>query len=169
MVRMRKELILTMVVACLLASCAAPEMVPPPQPTALPPTRPAQVATVVQTAVPTSVPTAKATPTVVRTATKPAATLPATSAGLRLTSGVLTVIIEAPEDGATLSTSPVEFKGSAPAGTVISLNDLNVVVGSSGAFSAAVKLDAGSNLVEFLASDAKGNQISYFFTVFIEP
>jgi len=150
--------------ACLLVGCGTPEMVPPPQPTALPPTR-AQAASPVP-----------ATTTAIKTPATPATNQPSptpspqsTAAGLRLTSGGLTVIIEAPEDGATLTTSPVEFKGKAPAGTVISLNEINLVVGASGAFSAPIQLESGSNLVEFLASNARGDQVSYFFTVFFEP
>lgn len=169
MIRMNKASLLAAFLICLLASCAAPEMVPPPQPTALPPTRPAQVATVMQTAVPTAAPTAKPSAAVDSTATQSAAPQPSAAAGLRLTSGALTVVITAPQDGATLSTSPVAFQGTAPAGTVISLNDLNLVVGASGAFSAEIKMESGPNLVEFLASNAKGDQVSYFFTVFFDP
>lgn len=155
----------------LLAACGSGEMIPPPQPSAVPsstvlaqpsPVNPASSAT---PAVNTATPAAKAT------AQPPAPTLPPTPAnpGMVLTSGPLTVRIEAPQDGATLKTSPVEVKGKAPAGTVISIEDLILVVKSDNIFLTTIKLEPGPNLIEFMASDPKGNQVFTTLTVYFEP
>lgn len=170
--KMKTTWVSAILLACLLVSCGAPEMLPPPQPTALPPTQRATSTLPQPTATSPLPATATATrPTEPIATSQPSltATLQSTAEGLRLTNGGLVVVIEAPLDGATLTASPVTFKGKAPAGTVISLNNLILVVGSTAAFSAVVELEAGPNLIEFLASDAKGNQVSYFFTVFLEP
>ena len=99
------------------------------------------------------------------TATKPVSNGP----GIVLTSGALTVRIDAPADGSTLKASPVEFKGQAPAGTVISIDDVVLVVKADRTFSAKVKLEPGPNLVEFMASDVSGNQVFYALALYYEP
>ncbi len=163
----------------LLAACSGVEMIPQPQASALPLTQPSSAASRMpatvaptvaypimsltppaKTAAPTAKPTAQAV-----TATK------ATSngSGIVLSDGSLTVRIDAPADGATLKDSPVEVKGQAPAGTVISINELVLVVKADGTFSAKVNLEQGPNLIEFLASDLSENQVFYALAVYFEP
>jgi hypothetical protein len=59
--------------------------------------------------------------------------------------------------------------GSAPAGTVISVNDLILIVGIDGQFTATVPLEEGLNLIEVVASNEKGNELSALLTVTYEP
>lgn len=76
------------------------------------------------------------------------------------TSGALTVqvfsesVVEVAEPQYTVS-------GSAPKGTVLSINDNILVVDSGQVFNVLVPLEEGPNLVEILASNAAGDQVSF--------
>jgi len=68
-----------------------------------------------------------------------------------------------------LNAPQVDMTGSAPAGTVISVNDLILIVGIDGQFTMTVPLEEGSNLIEVVASDEQGNELSALLTVTYEP
>lgn len=55
--------------------------------------------------------------------------------------------------------------GKAPSGTVISINDEIAVVDQSQEFSSWLSLEDGPNLIEIVASDADGNEVSFMLTV----
>jgi len=161
----------------LLAACGGVEMLPPPQASAVP-SAVLSASRLPATLVPTQVnpvmsltpPAKTAVPTVKPTAMAVTATKPISNgSGLVLTSGSLTVRIDAPVDGATLKDSPVEVKGQAPVGTVISINEVVLVVNAGGTFSAKINLEQGPNLIEFLASDTSDNQVFYVLAIYLEP
>ena len=164
-------------VGMLLTACGGVEMLPPPQASAVP-SAALSASRLPATLVPTQVnpvmsltpPAKTAVPTVKPTAMAVTATKPISNgSGLVLTSGSLTVRIDAPVDGATLKDSPVEVKGQAPVGTVISINEMVLVVSAGGNFSAKINLEQGPNLIEFLASDASDNQVFYTLAIYLEP
>lgn len=68
-----------------------------------------------------------------------------------------------------VSTQPFVLQGSAPAGTVISINEQILVVDSSGAFNVEIPLEEGPNLVEVIASNAAGEEVDYLLTITYNP
>jgi hypothetical protein len=75
----------------------------------------------------------------------------------------------APQDGSVSNTPQVEIIGFAPPEAVISINDQIVVVGPEGEFRATVILDVGPNLIELVASDLSGTEITQNLTISYEP
>jgi hypothetical protein len=63
----------------------------------------------------------------------------------------------------------VDVTGSAPAGAVVSIDDEILIVGSDQQFKTTVMLDEGPNLIEVIASDESGNELSVLLTVTYEP
>jgi hypothetical protein len=90
--------------------------------------------------------------------------LPATQAV-----GTLWLQVLSPQDEAVVNTQPVEVSGSAPAGTVVTVNDEILIVSADGQFKTTVSLEEGPNLIEVLASDENGNETSLLLTVTYEP
>ena len=84
-------------------------------------------------------------------------------------SGTLWLQILAPLDEAVVNTSEVDVIGSAPAGSVISVNDEILIVGADLHFTVPVTLEEGPNLIEIIASDENGNELSVLLTVTYEP
>jgi len=74
-----------------------------------------------------------------------------------------------PQDEAVINLPQVDVIGSAPADTVVSVNDEILIVGDDQQFKATVSLDEGPNLIEILASDENGNEMSLLLTVTYEP
>lgn len=68
-----------------------------------------------------------------------------------------------------VSTQPFVLQGSAPAGTVISINEQILVVDSSGAFNVEIPLEEGPNLVEVITSNAAGEEVDYLLTITYNP
>ena len=85
------------------------------------------------------------------------------------TSGTLWLQVLSPQDEAVVNTPQVDVIGSAPAGAVISANDEILIVGDDGQFKTTVSLDEGPNLIEIIASDDNGNEISLILTIIYEP
>jgi hypothetical protein len=75
----------------------------------------------------------------------------------------------APLDEAVVNTPQVDVTGSAPAGAVVSIDDEILIVGSDQQFKTTVMLDEGPNLIEVIASDESGNELSVLLTVTYEP
>jgi hypothetical protein len=96
------------------------------------------------------------------------AAAPSTS-GTTQTSGSLTVRLLQPEDGAIVHSNTVTVKGEAPKETVVTVNDDILVVGSDGKFESNVALDEGPNVIEIVASDVEGNEVTFEVTVTYEP
>ena len=77
--------------------------------------------------------------------------------------------VTSPLDEAVVNTPQVEVIGSAPAETVISVNDEIVIVGDDQQFKVTVSLEEGPNLIEMIASDVNENETSLLLTVTYEP
>jgi hypothetical protein len=82
--------------------------------------------------------------------------------------GPLSVIITDPDDNAVLTTSPVFIHGEADPGTVISLNDVLILVDAQRKFSCQVELQPGINTIEIVASDEQANEEFRFITLNLE-
>ncbi len=86
-----------------------------------------------------------------------------------VSSAVLWVKILSPLDGAVVDTPQIEVLGSAPADTVITMDDQILIVGADGQFRASLSLDEGPNVIEIVASDAQGHEVTSTLTVTYEP
>lgn len=91
------------------------------------------------------------------------------SEGTTQTSGSLTVRLLEPQDGDTLSTAVVTVRGEAPLETVVTVNDDILVVGEDRKFESDVALEEGPNVIEIVASDLEGNEVTFIVTVTYEP
>jgi hypothetical protein len=89
--------------------------------------------------------------------------------GVTHTSGSLTVKLIEPQDGDTVDTDVVTVKGEAPPETVVSVNDDILVVGADGKFESDVALEEGPNVVEIVASDLDGNEVTFVVPVTYQP
>jgi hypothetical protein len=94
---------------------------------------------------------------------------PSSSQGMTQTSGSLTVKLLEPQDGAAVETNVVKVKGEAPPETVVTVNDDILVVESDGKFEIDVPLEPGPNVIEIVASDLEGNEVSFEITVTYQP
>ena len=83
--------------------------------------------------------------------------------------GNLPFQIISPLDGDIVNTPQVDVIGSAPSGTVVSVNDDILVVGDNGQFRSIVPLEEGPNLIEIVASDDNGSETDLTLTVIYEP
>ena len=86
-----------------------------------------------------------------------------------VTSGSLPLQVLSPQDEAVINLPQVDVIGSAPAGTVVSVNEEILVVGDDQQFKITVSLDEGPNLIEIVASDDSGNEMSLLLTITYEP
>lgn len=91
------------------------------------------------------------------------------SEGMTQTSGSLTVKILEPQDGVAVSTNVVTVKGEAPPETVVTVNDDILLVEADGKFESDVALEEGPNVIEIVASDLEGNEVTFIVTVTYEP
>jgi hypothetical protein len=98
----------------------------------------------------------------------PTAPIQPTPTSLPETSGLWLQILS-PVDEAVVNTSQVDVIGSAPAGAVISVNDEILIVSSDLQFKTTVSLEDGPNLIEVIASDESGNEMSVLLTITYEP
>jgi hypothetical protein len=98
----------------------------------------------------------------------PTALIQPTQPGITETSGLWLQIL-APLDEAVVDTPQVDVIGSAPAEAVISVDDQIVIVGSDMRFAIPMTLEEGPNLIEIIASDENGNELSALLTVTYEP
>ena len=99
----------------------------------------------------------------------PIAAAPAVVTSAPETTGSLWLQVLSPLDEAVVNTPQVDVTGSAPAGTVLSINEEILIVGIDGQFKVTVLLEEGPNLVEIAASDENGNEMTALLTVTYEP
>lgn len=137
----------SLILLVLIAACG-------PTPTAVPLTNPTLSNVLSATVAPQTVPTAIMQPTL--------AGAPANTAGFWLQ-------VLSPLDEAIVNTPQVDVNGSAPAGAVISINEEILIVDIDQQFKTTVSLDEGPNLVEIIASDENGNELSVLLTITYEP
>ncbi len=101
---------------------------------------------------------------------QPIATLPANPTPTAMFAGdSLWLRITSPLDNSVVNNSPVWVRGEAAAWTVISINDAVLLVDESEMFAKEVTLEQGLNLLEIVASDIQGNEISITLVVDYEP
>ena len=86
-----------------------------------------------------------------------------------VTLGSLWLQVLSPQDETVINLPQVDVIGSAPAGTVVSINEEILIVGDDQQFKITVSLDEGPNLIEIVASDENGNEMSLLLTVTYEP
>ena len=84
-------------------------------------------------------------------------------------SGELSIQVISPLDEEILNTPEVDVTGTAPDGTVISVNEELVLVGGDGSFKLTLSLEEGPNLIEIVASDINGSEVTQLLTVMYEP
>jgi hypothetical protein len=82
--------------------------------------------------------------------------------------GPLSVIITAPGDQVTVTSSTVEIIGQANPGTIILVNGELVLVGDNRDFSIPVLLNPGMNRIEITASDFENEPEQAYITVFYQ-
>ena len=66
-------------------------------------------------------------------------------------------------------TKTVSISGATSPDALVSVNGVLVDVNSEGVFTTSVSLDDGANLVEVVASDFKGNDVSAVLTIIYIP
>lgn len=123
-----------------------------------------------QTALPAS--TAPATSTSVPTQTaalQPTVEAAAAPTPTTAAAGALWLRILTPQDGDTVSAPDLQIKGEAPAETTVTINDQILVVSAKQSFETTIRLEAGPNLIEIVASDLNGNEIFIPLTIEYEP
>jgi len=59
--------------------------------------------------------------------------------------------------------------GEAPAETILSINDEILLVPADGVFQQMISLEEGANLIEFVASNYAGDEVSLSLIVYYEP
>ena len=147
-----KRTLIFLVLTLVFAGCA-----PTPSPEA------ASVAVVDETKPPaTPMPVEEATQ--VSVVEEPSAVPPAP-----VISGGLSIQVISPLDEEILNTPEVVVIGTAPAGTVISINEEIILAGGDGSFRVTLSLEEGPNLIEIVASDINGSEVTQLLTVMYEP
>jgi hypothetical protein len=81
----------------------------------------------------------------------------------------LWVEIDSPADGAVVNVPQLEVTGKAAVGTTLTINDNILYLENGEHFSDILTLVEGENLVEVIGSDADGNEVSLYITVYYEP
>jgi hypothetical protein len=77
----------------------------------------------------------------------------------------LKLTVTEPPDNSIVGTSEIEIKGITSPGAVISANSEFDTADNQGNFAITVSLDEGPNVVELVASDASGNEVTLSITV----
>ncbi len=109
---------------------------------------------------PSPVPTAAATPT--PTVTAPPTTTPAPSPP---TQPQLSLQVRAPVDGSHVRGDAVVVHGIATPGATVAINGQATAVDREGRFSSETRISPGTNAIEVVATDSKGNRKSSRLTV----
>ena len=109
-------------------------------------------------------------PIMVTVTAMPQAAIPnVTNVSAMDSSGSLWFQVLAPLDETVVNLPQVDVTGSASAGAVISVDEEILIVGLDSQFKTSVSLDEGPNLIEIIASDENGNEMSALLTVTYEP
>lgn len=149
---------------------------PVPSPTPTPVPIPTATSTVISlTPTPTAVVTPAATATPVATPAAAATPVPSPEAtpttapiGGELADGLFLKITNFPKES-VVRTSTIELAGVTSPDALVSVNGVLVDVDANGGFMATVTLKEQPNLVEVIASDFRGNQVSAVLTIIYIP
>ena len=79
------------------------------------------------------------------------------------------LLITEPRDQSVVSSSPIRLSGRTSADAVVSVNGVYVPVDVLGIFSTMVRLDAGPNIIEVVATDTNGRVLSSIIAVIYRP
>lgn len=101
------------------------------------------------------------------TSSPPAA--PDSASAIILASGELSVRLLTPSDGAIFDTPDIVVVGETSPGVVVSVNDAVAIADAQGDFALALHLEEGTNLLEFVASNESGDQVSITLAVSYLP
>lgn len=77
--------------------------------------------------------------------------------------------ILSPIDGQVVNIPQVEVIGEAAAGAVVTVNDEILIIGGDQKFSVILPLVEGPNLIEIVASDVSGSEMTMELVVIYEP
>jgi hypothetical protein len=99
----------------------------------------------------------------------PLPTVPDHQAFTEYRNGTLWVRLFYPQDEAVVQTAQISVTGQAPVDTVVSVNNEVYVVSADQFFNIPIELEEGPNVLEFVASDLAGNEVSFILTVTYEP
>lgn len=106
-------------------------------------------------------------PAVATSTNIPAAASPSPAAPVA--TGVVPLVILAPEDGDVVNLPQVEVRGTTVADAVLTLNDEIGVADENGAFAVMVPLVEGPNAIEIVVSDLDGNETRLELAVTYDP
>ncbi|GMQ85796.1 MAG: hypothetical protein BMS9Abin07_1364 [Acidimicrobiia bacterium] len=107
-----------------------------------------------------------------------AAEAPSTTAGPSTTTAPTTaapdttppaLVVASPDDGATVSSSVVEFTGTSEAGASVASGPFAATMDDDGTWTIRLVVSSGYNSTVFTASDAAGNEASVRLVVYYEP
>lgn len=79
------------------------------------------------------------------------------------------IYLLSPQEEDVVTDPWVDVVGTAPAETVITLNEEIAVAGADEMFYARVPLEEGLNEIQCVASDLEGNEVAFSFLVVYEP
>jgi hypothetical protein len=80
----------------------------------------------------------------------------------------ITLSITQPQDESVVRSSPVTVSGSVPSGIEVMVNGISVSMENSH-FSVMVELEAGPNMIEVLARDTAGKEITKYLNIVYVP
>jgi hypothetical protein len=83
--------------------------------------------------------------------------------------GPLTLTVNSPQDGATVTAPEVVVTGTSSPGAVVTVNDDIIIVGDDGKFQSTVQLEEGPNLIEIVASNDVGDEKSIELGIDYQP
>jgi hypothetical protein len=79
------------------------------------------------------------------------------------------IFLLSPQEDDIVACPWVDVVGTAPADTVVTLNDEIAVAGMDGLFHARVPLEEGLNEIQCVASDLEGNEVAFSILIACEP
>ncbi len=81
----------------------------------------------------------------------------------------LFLVVTEPANQSIVAGSPVPLSGRTSPNAVVSVNGVSVSVNDLGIFSTTVRLDVGPNIIDVVATDATGEQLSVVVAVIFRP
>ena len=81
----------------------------------------------------------------------------------------LFLVVTEPTNQSIVAGSPVPLSGRTSPNAVVSVNGVSVPVNDLGIFSTTVRLDAGPNIIDVVATDATGDQLSAVVAIIFRP
>jgi len=81
----------------------------------------------------------------------------------------LTLLVKSPLDESIVSASTITVIGSTSPNAVVSVDGQLATVDAAGNFQLAVTLDEGPNIIEVVASDINGNELSAILSIIYQP